>query len=59
MFNWPVPVNMTEVHSFLDLAGYCQRYIQGFSFIALPLTRLTRKKVKFDWGMNVNVASKS
>ncbi|GJW22206.1 putative reverse transcriptase domain-containing protein [Tanacetum coccineum] len=32
------------------LAGYYQRFIEGFSKIAKPMTKLTQKKVKFDWG---------
>lgn len=38
---------MTEVKSFLDLAGYYQRFAQGFSSIASSLTRLTRKDKKY------------
>nr|GFB29111.1 reverse transcriptase domain-containing protein [Tanacetum cinerariifolium] len=32
------------------LAGYYQRFIEGFSKIAIPMTKLTQKKVKFEWG---------
>ncbi|GJR03366.1 putative reverse transcriptase domain-containing protein [Tanacetum coccineum] len=35
---------------FLDLAGYYRRFIEGFSKIAKPMTKLTQKKVKFVWG---------
>ncbi|GKD27085.1 putative reverse transcriptase domain-containing protein [Tanacetum coccineum] len=34
----------------LGLAGYYRRFIEGFSKIAKPMTKLTQKKVKFDWG---------
>ncbi|GJW97502.1 putative reverse transcriptase domain-containing protein [Tanacetum coccineum] len=34
----------------LSLAGYYRRFIEGFSKIAKPLTKLTQKKVKFEWG---------
>ncbi|XP_073129391.1 uncharacterized protein [Henckelia pumila] len=47
--NWVTPKNATEVRSFLGLAGYYRRLIQDFSKIALPLTSLTRKSVKFEW----------
>ncbi|GKB98163.1 putative reverse transcriptase domain-containing protein, partial [Tanacetum coccineum] len=33
-----------------SLAGYYQRFIEGFSKIAKPITKLTQKKVKFEWG---------
>ncbi|GJW01542.1 putative reverse transcriptase domain-containing protein, partial [Tanacetum coccineum] len=35
---------------FLGLARYYQRFIEGFSKIAKPMTKLTQKKVKFVWG---------
>ncbi|KAI5316202.1 hypothetical protein L3X38_045378 [Prunus dulcis] len=47
--NWPQPTSVTEVRSFLGLAGYYCRFVEGFSTIAAPLTRLTRKRVKFEW----------
>ncbi|XP_058775364.1 uncharacterized protein LOC131649629 [Vicia villosa] len=45
--NWERPKNATEVRSFLGLVGYYRRFIMGFSKLALPLTRLTRKEVSF------------
>ncbi|XP_073120572.1 uncharacterized protein [Henckelia pumila] len=47
--NWVAPKNATEIQSFLGLAGYYMRFIQDFSKIALPLTSLTQKGVKFVW----------
>ena len=47
--NWKPPRNVTEVRSFLGLAGYYRRFVQGFSVIASSLTRLLRKGVKFEW----------
>nr|GFD20724.1 putative reverse transcriptase domain-containing protein [Tanacetum cinerariifolium] len=35
---------------FLGLAGYYRRFIEGFSKITKSMTKLTQKKVKFDWG---------
>ena len=47
--NWHPPRNVTEVRSFLGLAGYYRRFVPGFSVIASSLTRLLRKGVKFEW----------
>ena len=43
VMNWKPPRNVTEVRSFLGLAGYYQRFVQGFSIITSSLTRLLRK----------------
>nr|GEY06338.1 reverse transcriptase domain-containing protein [Tanacetum cinerariifolium] len=40
----------TEIRQFLGLAGYYWRFIKGFSKIARPMTKLTQKSVKFEWG---------
>ena len=47
--NWKPPKNVSEVISFLDLVGYYRKFVEGFSKIAAPLTKLTRKDVKYDW----------
>ena len=47
--NWAVPTNVSEVRRFLGLTGYYRRFVEGFSRIVTPLTRLTRKNAKFDW----------
>ena len=46
---WPRPTTVTEIQSFLGLAGYYRRFVQDFSKIAAPMTRLTQKNVKFVW----------
>nr|GFC75456.1 putative reverse transcriptase domain-containing protein [Tanacetum cinerariifolium] len=48
--DWASPKSPTEIHKFLGLAGYYRRFIEGFSKIAKPMTKLTQKKVKFEWG---------
>ena len=47
--NWPRPTNVTEIRSFLGMAGYYRRFVKDFSRISAPLTRLIRKQVKFEW----------
>ncbi|CAA0840340.1 Uncharacterized mitochondrial protein AtMg00860, partial [Striga hermonthica] len=47
--NWSTPKSPSEVRSFLGLAGYYRKFIEGFSKIALPLCQLTRKSVEFEW----------
>ncbi|XP_075499195.1 uncharacterized protein LOC142537574 [Primulina tabacum] len=49
MINWSRPTNVPEIRRFVDLAGYYRRFIEGFSKIAKPITRLTQKNVKFIW----------
>ena len=39
-----------EIKSFLALVGYYRRFIQEFSKIVVPLTRLTKKSVDLVWG---------
>ncbi|GFP93557.1 retrovirus-related pol polyprotein from transposon 17.6 [Phtheirospermum japonicum] len=45
--NWNAPTSVTEVRSFLGLAGYYRRLIEGFSKIVRPMMRLTRKGEEF------------
>ena len=54
--NWPVPTTVTEVKSFLGLAGYYRKFIPNFSEIASSLTELTKKCKKFVWTDNCQTA---
>ncbi|KAH0709388.1 hypothetical protein KY284_010815 [Solanum tuberosum] len=47
--SWPRPISPTDIRSFLGLAGYYMRFVEGFSSIASPLMALTQKKSKFEW----------
>ena len=47
--DWPRPTNVTEVRSFLELAGYYRRFVEGFYLIVAPLTQLIRKNKRFAW----------
>lgn len=46
---WPTPKNVTDVRSFLGLAGYYRRFVKDFSRIARPMTTLMKKQSKFEW----------
>ncbi|XP_075521480.1 uncharacterized protein LOC142554696 [Primulina tabacum] len=48
--DWPMPKSVTEIRSFLGFFGYYRKFIQGFSFIVVPMTTLTKKNSKFVWG---------
>ena len=49
VLKWEKPTNVIEIRSFLGLVGYYTRFIEGFSTIASPLTKLTHKEVRFNW----------
>jgi hypothetical protein len=49
VLNWMPPTNVLEIRSFLGLAGYYRRFIQDFSKIAKPMTKLFEKNKDFEW----------
>ena len=49
VMNWERLKSIFEIRSFLGLVGYYRRFIEDFSRLATPMTRLTRKGVKFEW----------
>jgi len=49
VMQWESRKSVFEVRSFLGLAGYYRRFIEGFSKLALPLTQLTRKRQAYVW----------
>ncbi|XP_052198293.1 uncharacterized protein LOC127805580 [Diospyros lotus] len=54
--DWPRPTTMTEIQSFLGLAGYYRRFIKGFARLSSPITKLTRKDARFDWTDDCEIA---
>nr|GEU99511.1 hypothetical protein [Tanacetum cinerariifolium] len=48
--DWASPKTPTKIRQFLGLVGYYRRFIEGFSKISRPMTKLTQKSVNFDWG---------
>ncbi|GKF07614.1 putative reverse transcriptase domain-containing protein, partial [Tanacetum coccineum] len=48
--SWSALKSLTEVRQFLGLAGYYRRFIEGFSLITKPLTKLTQKNKTYEWG---------
>ena len=47
--NWPRPLTLIDIRSFLGLPGYYQRFVEGFVTIVYPLTTLTKNSMKFEW----------
>jgi hypothetical protein len=49
VLDWKLPMSVHQVHSFLGLAGYYQKFIPNFSKIAKPITELLKKGTKYVW----------
>jgi hypothetical protein len=49
VFSWNAPTSVSDILSFLGLAGYYRRFIEGFSKISKPMTELLEKDKKFEW----------
>ena len=56
VLDWKSPTSVTEIRSFLGLAGYYRRFIQDFSKIAKPMTKLLQKEAKFIWTSDCEAA---
>ena len=56
VLKWERPTNVTEIQSFLGLAGYYKRFIEEFSTITSPLIKLTYKEVRFVWSEKCEVS---
>ena len=49
VMSWERRKSVFDISSFLVLARYYRRFIEDFSRLEAPMTRLTRKEIKFDW----------
>ena len=49
VLNWKPPTDVGEIRSFLGLAGYYRRFIEGFSKLTKPMTALLEKNANFVW----------
>jgi hypothetical protein len=49
VLSWNTPQNVLDIQSFLGLAGYYRRFIEGFSKIDKPMTELLEKGKTFEW----------
>jgi hypothetical protein len=49
IIKWPTPKDVSDIISFMGLAGHYKRFIKGFSKIGFPISALQRKGVKFIW----------
>jgi hypothetical protein len=49
ILDWKAPRDVRGIKSFIGMAGYYRRFIEGFSKIARPMTALLAKKFEFKW----------
>jgi hypothetical protein len=49
VLSWNAPMTVGDIRSFLGLAGYYRRFIEGFSKISKPITEVLEKDRKFKW----------
>jgi hypothetical protein len=56
--DWPIPVDVKQLRSFLGLAGYYRKYVRNYASISSPMTHLLRKQVPFVWTSDLTLSSK-
>ncbi|SLM38021.1 gag polymerase env [Lasallia pustulata] len=53
---WPIPMKLVKVQSFIGFCNFYQRFIKEFSKIVQPLTRLAQKDTPFEWNKSCQIA---
>ena len=62
--NWPIPISVTDVRSFLGFTNHYRRFIRGYAQIAKPLYKLIwgknskLKKKTIQWNLDCDLAFK-
>jgi hypothetical protein len=51
VLSWNAPLSVSDIQSFLGLARYYRRFVEGFSKISKPMTELLEKDTKFEWAL--------
>jgi hypothetical protein len=59
ILNWKAPTDARGIKSFIGMAGYYRRFIEGFSKIAKSMTALLGNKVEFKWTQKCQEASEA
>jgi hypothetical protein len=49
VLSWKAPTSVSDIQSFLGLVGYYRKFIEGFSKISKPMTKLLKKDKQFEW----------
>ncbi|SLM34527.1 gag polymerase env [Lasallia pustulata] len=53
---WPIPMKLVEVQSFIGFCNFYRRFMKEFSKIVRPLTRLAQKDMPFEWNEACQIA---
>jgi hypothetical protein len=49
VLSWRAPTSVSDIQGFVRLAGYYQRFIEGFSKLSKPMTELLEKDKQLEW----------